>query len=762
MELTRRVRLAPGLGGFLPALLMLCALFAALAARLPAPPGEGMWNLDLPKIDVPLAVFFHEALAEGRLPLWNDRLGLGFPLYAEGQIGAFYPPNWLIYQLEPLAALDVARWTHLVVAGTGAGLLALRLAGSRSGAVVAAAVTILGGAIVTKLEWTNLVAAYAWLPWILLPLARRPQPTRRGLVAAALLYGLQALAGHPNTWLLTGVTVLVLLLASQPGLVAVGRAAFVGVVGGAVGAAQLVPTLLLQQLSVRSEGLSPNDVFTSSATVFDPLAFAFAHPFVRTTVDGWDYFSGWYPDGSFALLEASAFVGLAVLGLGAVGAGTRRARPWLVVGAVLLAIPVIAAFRPEPWLGIPILNGLRSPVRSYLIVAMILGLLAAIGVGRLGRWWSRDGEGAARARRRAALVVAASAAWLGIVTLAAAYDWRLWEILIRSAANTLRAEDVERLQGLAAAALTQPWPIAGEVVLGAVVLACIVLATRHPWPGERRLAVAILAVLPLALLSPAANPMRPQSEAWLRDSELAVALRGIQPNRILTLDRPGFYAGAPDRLAAAGVPDLEMFSSLDLAATTDLLELARHAEDAETIRRLIGIDTLVTFGAECPGTDPVRLVPDEAVICRVPALVGPYWIPADAVPAVAGDEASLDIDRALAGAMPVAHTGSTPTALDVTVDAPADGYVWVDRAWWPSWQVAVDGTDVRPSRALAGMLVPVAAGARTITLRLVPLEALAGAAVGAVVALLALVWAGVGRSVLDRRRGVSPSARRRP
>jgi hypothetical protein len=27
------------------------------------------------------------------MPLWNDRLGLGFPLYAEGQIGAFYPPN---------------------------------------------------------------------------------------------------------------------------------------------------------------------------------------------------------------------------------------------------------------------------------------------------------------------------------------------------------------------------------------------------------------------------------------------------------------------------------------------------------------------------------------------------------------------------------------------------------------------------------------------------------------------------------------------
>ena len=74
---------------------------AVWAARLSGPAGEWLWNLDIPKIDYPLAVFFHEALRPGRLPLWNDRLGLGFPLYAEGQIGAFYPPNWLLFQLTP-------------------------------------------------------------------------------------------------------------------------------------------------------------------------------------------------------------------------------------------------------------------------------------------------------------------------------------------------------------------------------------------------------------------------------------------------------------------------------------------------------------------------------------------------------------------------------------------------------------------------------------------------------------------------------------
>jgi hypothetical protein len=144
---------------------------AALAARVSFGLDGWFWNLDVPKIDYPLASFFHEALARGELPLWNDRLGLGFPLYAEGQIGAFYPPNWLIFQFDPLAAMDLTRLLHLTLAGVGAGLLALRVSGSRQGALLAAVIAVLGGAVVSKVEWWNLVAAYAWLPWVLLPLA---------------------------------------------------------------------------------------------------------------------------------------------------------------------------------------------------------------------------------------------------------------------------------------------------------------------------------------------------------------------------------------------------------------------------------------------------------------------------------------------------------------------------------------------------------------------------------------------------------------
>ena len=194
-----------------------------IVARMTGPNGPWLWNIDMPKIDYPRASLLQDALAAGRLPFWDDRLGLGFPLYAEGQIGAFYPPNWLIFQLDPLVALDVTRVLHLVLAGVGTGILTLRLSGSRTGSVLAAVVAVTSGTVVAKLEWHNVIAAYSFLPWILIPLVRRPAPTRRGLVGAGILFGLQALHGHPNTWVLTGVAAAVVMFAVAPHPRTIGR-----------------------------------------------------------------------------------------------------------------------------------------------------------------------------------------------------------------------------------------------------------------------------------------------------------------------------------------------------------------------------------------------------------------------------------------------------------------------------------------------------------------------------------------------------------
>ncbi|MCJ7752672.1 MAG: hypothetical protein MUQ65_16565, partial [Armatimonadetes bacterium] len=49
----------------------------------------------------PAKAFMHESLRAGRLPLWSPYIFCGYPIAAEGQIAAFYPPSLLISWLLP-------------------------------------------------------------------------------------------------------------------------------------------------------------------------------------------------------------------------------------------------------------------------------------------------------------------------------------------------------------------------------------------------------------------------------------------------------------------------------------------------------------------------------------------------------------------------------------------------------------------------------------------------------------------------------------
>ena len=725
-------RIAAGTGPRWATLLLIVSVSlgaAIVSARVSFGVDGWLWNLDLPKIHYPLASFFHEALADGRLPLWSDRLGMGYPLYAEGQIGAFYPPNWLIFQLEPLAAMDLSRLAHLTLAGVGSGLLALRVAGSRPGALVAILVMVLGGAITTKLEWWNLVAAYGWLPWVLLPLAGPASPRRAALVLAGVLWGVQALCGHPNTWLLTGLAATILLL-RRPLAPSLARVAVFGVIAASVGAIQLVPTLLLQAVSARSLGLSANDLFTSASTPFDIIGLGFANAFVRPGGDGsWDLASTWYPDGIFALLEAGAYVGLPSIGLAGLGLATRRSRRWIAIGVVAVAIGVVAAFRPEWWQATPILNGLRSPVRSYLLLTLVTAILAALGMSRLGR------EPSAGRRGLVAMVIVIGS-YVTAVILARSFP-ALFEWILLVSAPGMDAEGARANHERAVAALSSLWPLALELAAAAGMGLLLVLRRRP----EAVAAAVLVVALPLVLLSPQANPLRPASDLSHADSPFVSAVVAQAPRRVLTIGAPGYYSGMPDQLAAAGVADVDMFSSLNLLANDALVRELRQADPDGNLRRAVGVDLVATFDAPCPGTQ-VDEVPDHAArLCRVDGTLSPpYWIPRDAV---AGDRP--DPARAVATHREVSVLVRRLEALELAVEQPEAGWVYVDRAAWLGWRATLDGAVVEARSAMGGQLIEVPAGRHLVALSLAPWDAMLGLTLGLSVLIVAAGWTWHGR-----------------
>jgi hypothetical protein len=155
---------------------------------------------------------------------------------------------------------------------------------------------------------------------------------------------------------------------------------------------------------------------------------------------------------------------------------------------------------------------------------------------------------------------------------------------------------------------------------------------------------------------------------------------------------------------------------------------------------------------------------ERASICRDDgALRPPYWLPADAVSAGGGApspirprEAQLDLARVVAESVPATPVERRATSLTVEVDAPADGWLWIDRAWWPTWRTTVDGRDVESMRGLAGQLVPTAAGRHTVRQELVPWDAWVGAVVGLLSFVAAIGWVRPwSRSPGDRSRAAS-------
>lgn len=100
---------------FLPPLLS--ALFATLwlwpitlAGRRPS--GGEITSFSLPRMAA-----YGRALQRGRLPLWNEKLGLGSSFLAAGEVGVFYPPHWLLYGcLDPQDAFAASMLVHFTLA----------------------------------------------------------------------------------------------------------------------------------------------------------------------------------------------------------------------------------------------------------------------------------------------------------------------------------------------------------------------------------------------------------------------------------------------------------------------------------------------------------------------------------------------------------------------------------------------------------------------------------------------------------------------
>jgi len=731
--------------GLLPGAAMLAGVVAwlwpiGLGGRMPV-------GGDATQFSMGLMAFLGSSLRSGRLPIWNDLWGFGFPGLAESQMGVYYPPHLLLYGLLPTElAYVLSLVLHTLWAAIGASWAARRFGTSREGAALAGFAWATSGFFLIHLphQWGYTVGS--WMPWAwgLAWKASRGEGTPRTPWVLAAVLAVQTLPGHFQLAFVTEVGVVVLALASGRRAIratATAALALAGMIG--LAAMQLGPTLALARLSDSSRDFGYLSGFAASPLhLVSYVAPGLFHRSPLWRPVAWDTFHT-SPE------EHLAYLGLVplFLAIGAVGRGGRSGTPTRALAAVA-AVTLVLSLGPyapgfDLLIRLPGFSFFRAPARWGLATALALALLAGRGFDLLATW-PRAGRSLARFGLAAAaaigLVVSgfelalASSRGAGWPGLARGFDaglralpWPDGPDFREVMARAYRPQEDLRVQAALARRDGKPAPAPGPTLAGdrpalylrdlgetgLVLAAMLGLASLAGRPRAFAAGLVVLtAVDSLALsrhrpfdLGPA-RPLVEQSPVLAR---LAAGPRGLR-----TLDP------AQNLFLVAGGDALASYRTLDLPGPGPLLTLARGPADDPRVAgalRAAGVGLRVLDPLDTRGPGPGALggwAPGRETI-RDPSLAG--WLHGSDLARALGlaeftllrprsgptqawlvDARSPRPERAMTDpeALVAALRGATPLPLasmeperaevEVRADLPGPSMVVLSRTFDPEWK----------------------------------------------------------------------------
>jgi len=745
---------------------------------------------DIWHLNYPLKHVYTEGLREGRLPLWCPGIGTGLPLHAEGEVGALYPFNLVLFYFLPLSlAFNWAILIHVVLAGVFAALYARQVGANRGGSLLAGLVFALAGFFVTHVKHTNMIAAAVWIP-LLLFLEERYARGRSLRTAGvfAIVVGIMLVAGHPqlayNNLLIAGayaVCLAVGILRRDTGggvkeALRFGRGLAWGVLLGVILALpQLLPTYELTTHSPRRGGLSLEEA-TEWEYGFEHLwAFirpaAFGDPGELDEVPHVDPETGrpvldsrtgepvrkltgfeWDPEHPMLYWEMTGYVGLLPLALAVCGAvlgfRKRAVRALLVVLllAVLLTLGENGGLFYVFFHVVPGFDLFRFHSRFLLYVDLVLAVMAGVGLTLLA-------ERIAAPRRRAvgaalmslALVVCFVDLFVHLGDHNPGIDPRQWgappptALLVaeadegREPPSRIATSDAERVVFTNAYYRARGWK--GDL---------------SPYEPARTMLEPNLALLSdmnnIQLYHP--NELYP---SWMGDvSNLTfVALDprvppGTGPSRIASLFNVRFFIDPLDALSGR-YPVLADFPGdvrypggtlvesppyrIRLHENPDVLPRAFLVPHARLVRETEERSIASAREIVAPGFDPRA----EVVLVEGSGGAGPVPDPPPGPPIEA----------------PVSFVEYGPRRVQLGVRAPRDCWLFLGDTWYPGWVATVDGEVTPIYRAnIAGRAVHVPRGASEVVFT----YSSRSLRVGTMLALLGVVLLGV-TVALPRRRG---------
>lgn len=344
---------------------------------------------DLGTYFYPMRHSLFESYRAGNLPLWDRHMAMGFPLLADFQSAAFYPPHLVFFVLPFFLAIRVIFVFHFLVAAVGAYWLWRHWNYSPWLSVVGALLFTLGGTIVSLANLLNHFQTAVWLPWVILLWERALHSTTwKHFLIFTIVSAIQFLAGSPELFALTLALVVVdgLKIRASRSAISFPRVVsvfiFANVLLVMLVMVQLLPTIELYMESRRQHVIPYQEALNWSLNPVSLLNLFFLDKEMVPDL----------PNGIRPLVTqeipflVSYYLGaLSIFGLGLWSCYSSK---WekalslaLIVVSLVMALGAFTPLYPLLYRFVPLLSALRFPEKFFFLTYCVFLFMAMKGLG---------------------------------------------------------------------------------------------------------------------------------------------------------------------------------------------------------------------------------------------------------------------------------------------------------------------------------------------------------------------------------------------
>jgi hypothetical protein len=343
---------------------------------------------DMANLVMPWMQFQASEWHQGRFPMWDPNSWTGQPLFGQGQPGAAYPLNWLMFWM-PLNShgwlrQDVLHWYYVLIhflAALTCYALARELGRSRGASIIAGSIFALGG-YVAFTDWPQMLNGAVWAPLVFLYIFRVARGER--VLASSLLsgffLGVTWLVGHHQLPLFVSIASAILWIAlgvrSQESGVRIARLAVLAfVITGMTSAFQTLPMAEYGRQAVRWVGAERPEGLGETVS----YELHKEHSLKPVGLIG-IIIPGVSP-GAYDSFVGGVAMTLALLGM-ILGWRDQRVR-WLggmALGGILFALGPNSVFHGVMYAILPLVDKARVPAAGSIVFMLGLAPLAAFGV----------------------------------------------------------------------------------------------------------------------------------------------------------------------------------------------------------------------------------------------------------------------------------------------------------------------------------------------------------------------------------------------